>query len=466
MSTKNEDLRAARVSLAKLDNFDDEGKPMREAEWRHQFIIATRDLDDTQRAQLWADKLVYEGEAYEWLGNLKRGTADEQADVVDWAKLAIRVEKRWPTPKRDPAVWAEQQRRRWDASHLDVSTMVSDLADEMCTTRPHEVWAKQHLAKGRACTSTDTDLVYHTVEHSVPRWVVSLLPKKSRYGDAFEELCDDIGKIPSRELYDAYVYESTFQGLVASAQRLSVSASPTIPMYQPFPRPSAMRRQNLSPATAPPSTPGSQAPIPPPFPVFPTHQTAPRTPQVAFGTVTPIPRPTPGRQDPPHMPQLPPRPPTPLQPLGPGERPLRDPFPAVLPDTQEARTAYASRVEQWKQLNRGRQPTMDRPFPLSPGTYEQSRDVCVKCGRGFHYSLECEATGDSVVTEFERQMRSAILRSFRTAGQGGRGAGAMPGTPTPPPRAFGGRAREVSQLEHEAEDAYTDYYDSENEQGR
>ncbi|KAF8602981.1 hypothetical protein BDV93DRAFT_556907 [Ceratobasidium sp. AG-I] len=89
MSTKNEDLRAARVALAKLDNFDDKGKSMREAEWRHQFIIATRDLDDTQRAQLWADKLVYEGEAYKWLGNLTRGTADEQADVVDWAKLAI-----------------------------------------------------------------------------------------------------------------------------------------------------------------------------------------------------------------------------------------------------------------------------------------------------------------------------------------------------------------------------------------
>ena len=58
----------------------------------------------------------------------------------------------------------------------------------------------------------------------------------------------------------------------------------------------------------------------------------------------------------------------------------------------------------------------------------------------------------------------AVLRSFRTTGQGGRGAGNLLGTPTPPPRAFGsGRAREVAQLEQEEEDSYTEYYDSGNE---
>lgn len=443
-NTKNEDLRAARVMLAKLDNFDDEGKPMREAEWRHTFTIATRDLDDKQRAQLWADNLVYEGEAYEWLGNLKRGTTVERADAADWTRLLVHIEKRWPTPKRDPAAWAEQQRRQWDASYLDVSTMVSDLADQMCTTRPHEVWAKQHLAKGRACRSTDTNMVYHTVTHSVPRWVSALLPKKTRYGDTFEELCDDISNIPSRELYDAYCYQYTIQSLVAThLSRVTPPPAP-IPAYQPTPRASAMRRQPYAPPPPTPSTPSVQTPIPPPFPIPLAPQSTPRAQHVGFSTVTSIPHPSASRQDPPHMSTPPPRPPTPLQPAQPVERPLRDPLPTVLPNSTEAKAAYKVRVEQWKVANRGRQPSMERPFPLSPGTYEQSRDVCVRCGRGFHFSLECEAVGDAVVAEAERQMRSAILRSLLPGGHSSRGAGSVLGTPTPPPRTFGWKPAEGS----------------------
>ncbi|KAF8595096.1 hypothetical protein BDV93DRAFT_564734 [Ceratobasidium sp. AG-I] len=196
--------------------------------------------------------------------------------------------------------------------------------------------------------------ILNTIKHSVPRWVVALLPKKSRYGDAFEVLCEVIGKIPSRELYGVYVYEVTIQGLVASTRQLTLSSSPAIPVYQPSPCASATGRQPFVPIAGSPSTPSVQAPIPVPFPLCPTQQATPCTPQVAFGTVTPIPNNppmlhhTPGRQDPPHLNQPPLRPPTPLQPLGPGEHPLRDPFPTILPDTPEARTLWMARVASGK----------------------------------------------------------------------------------------------------------------------
>lgn len=91
-----------------------------------------------------------------------------------------------------------------------------------------------------------------------------------------------------------------------------------------------------------------------------------------------------------------------------------------MPNTPEPRTSYAHPVEQWKQQNQGCQPSMDLPFPLSPGTYNQSCDVCMMCGRGFHYLLDCKAVGDQPVTEYERQMRSVILCSMqsRSAGRG------------------------------------------------
>lgn len=467
MGSRNEDLRAARAALAKLDPFDDEGVPMREVEWRHQFLIATRDVSSAERAQLWADKLAFEGEAYEWLGTTKSTQAGRDA-AKDWDLLLPLIEVRWPTPKRDQAAWAEQQRTRWRTHFLDVSSMAAELADPSCSTRPHEAWARQHLAWGRACGSTDADLVYHTLYVLIPSWFISLLPRKRRYGDAFTELCTDIGDIPSRDLYDAYVHSCTMELLSSSLRAQFVSPPPALTV-QETPRPGVLRRTSTSsPALAlPPS--GSLAPIPAPFNNYQPPRTQPRTPQVGFAASGTPGRAESTRQQPPHFQTPPATVPAFAAPSVPPATParstpaLRDPMPALVAEnTPAAQAHHKALVTQWEERFRDLQPSVSRPYPLSPGTFEQTRDVCVKCGRGTHTALQCKAEPAQVLPEHERQMRGAILRSLKPPSQWGR-AGGVPGTPSPGLRFV----RDTSQLEEEleVEDSYTEYYASENDEG-
>ncbi|KAG8708148.1 hypothetical protein FRC08_000089 [Ceratobasidium sp. 394] len=193
----NKDLRNTRASLRNLPLFNDDLVPMREVEWRHAFTIATRDVTDAERAQLWADHLVFKGVAYDWLDTLKASGAPGTADAKDWSKLLPHIEARWPTPKRDPYALAELKRSRWDISVLKVENILAELIDESVVTKPHESWAKQHLSWGWDCGSSDADLVHQTLKRAIPPWMVAMLPKKARYGGDFEGLCKDIGELSS-----------------------------------------------------------------------------------------------------------------------------------------------------------------------------------------------------------------------------------------------------------------------------
>ncbi|KAG8730925.1 hypothetical protein FRC10_002245, partial [Ceratobasidium sp. 414] len=475
---KNEDLRAARVMLAKLGDFDDDGKPMAEAMWRHKFSIATQDLDDTQRAKLWGDHLLYDGVAFNWLGALKGSTLGA-TQAADWSQLAPLVEGRWPTPKKDPEAYAEQQRREWDASILRVADMIPVLADETSALKPHDTWAKQHLVKGRACGSTNADLVYRTVNQALPRWVVNLLPKKSRYGAAFEELCEDIGKITSRDLLDAFIYEHNYQLLVSSVGGLAI-APPQLP---------STVYSTAAPAPAPAPLPTATQTRVPNTPSFVRVQPTP-----AGATAVPMPSApsTPSqprvRQTPPHIPQQPtPHTPTHLPaqvprvvqttpvlqapPASGDGYPLRDALPTVLEDSPATRSDHELQVEQYRQTYRTKPPGIERPYPLTPGTYAQTRDVCVRCGRGFHFAAECDAASHLILPDRETSMRKAILKSMKpvwVTSRGRGGAGAMQGTPTPPTRPGGGQPRDVAQLEvQDSIPSWTDQLsESENEEGQ
>ncbi|KAG8774367.1 hypothetical protein FRC12_002028 [Ceratobasidium sp. 428] len=249
MTDPNADIRAARRALSDLAKFADEGDPMSEAEWRREFLIATREVSNKQRASLWEDHLAYSGEAYQWLASLKTaGTATD-----DWTTLLPLIESRWPTPSQDTDAYEERNRTRFGESYLDVESMAKALNDRQNPSRPHQVWAKQHLAKGKACDSTDKDRVYHTIERSLPRFVIGMLPKKSRYGSDFDGLCKDIGDLPARELYDAWAQASTLKRLEEFSLNPVVVTQPS---YTPKPRRSSFRteRESSVPASLPSST--------------------------------------------------------------------------------------------------------------------------------------------------------------------------------------------------------------------
>lgn len=419
---RHDDVRSAMAQLAKLPDFDDEGKPVREAEWRYKFLVATRTLSDADKAQMWADKLVYEGEAHEWLCTLQNSSEPDKNEATkDWSKLLPLIEKRWPTPKRDPDAYAEHLRQRWDSSVFSPADMAADWADEACMNRPQEVWARQHLTKGNACGSAGRDLVYQTTHHALPSWVVSLLPKKRRYGTDFEQLCQDIGELTSRELHEAYTRERTMELLVA-AQNLSLNDP------RPTTRTPLIRRQ--PPKAVAETTPPTMLPA--------------RPAQVTFAQ--PLQSALKPRDAPPHLGES----------ATQSQARLTATFPKlVAPDTPEERARHKALVTAWKTdpNNSGQKPSMTRPYPLSPGTYEQTRDICVKCGRAKHRVMECEDPS-KWLREEERLMRGAIVRSL-----------SQPRGSFRPAPASATVVRDTNQLEEE-EDPYTDYYDeSENEGG-
>ncbi|QRV73371.1 Retrovirus-related Pol polyprotein from transposon [Ceratobasidium sp. AG-Ba] len=462
-STMSKDLRAARSSLGSLPRFNDDMDPMREAEWRHNFIVATRGVTDEERAQLWGDWLVFQGVAYDWYEALQQSGASGMADSKDWTKLLPLIEACWPTPVRDPFVLAEQKRHRWDSSVFRVEVMLPALLDSSNATKPHEVWAKQHLSRGKDRGSSDADLIHDTLKRAIPAYLVQLLPKRARYGSDFEGLCKDIGELSSEEIVNAHAINKA----VLLLQTLSIGA----PVERSTPRtttqvaPSFSSSVRRTPSFTAPSSTASQATIP--APVFTATQSTGRAPQVTFATAAPETpaRNLPIRQTPPHLtaPQpaattvmatatlAAPVPQTPLQ------HPLRDPAPdLVAENTPSERARYNGLVAEFHAKFGDDTPNMSKPYPLSPGTFKQTRDVCIKCGRAFHTAVQCKDRS-AWVPEEERTMRGVILGSLIRSAK----AGSMQGTPTPGPRFV----RDTAQLEEEAEEEQLAQYESENEQG-
>ncbi|QRV83928.1 Retrovirus-related Pol polyprotein from transposon [Ceratobasidium sp. AG-Ba] len=332
--TVTKDLRAARANLNNLPPFDDDLSPMREVEWRHKFIIATRGVTNEERAQLWADCLVFEGVAYDWYQALQAAGTTELAESKDWSTLVLRIEDRWPTP------------------HPQVEDMLAELRDKTNPIKPHKTWAKQHLSRGRDRGSSDGDLVHDTVKKALPVWLTSLLPKRTRYGTDFAGLCKDIGELSSAEIVHAFEVNQA----VRSVQGLLLSSpAPQPPPRAPTPtslaRTSSFRRTQSNTTSS--STPAPQAPIP--APSFASTQTTSRASHVAFAT--------------------------PLASASPSPNP--DPAPSlVAEDTPDERARHNGLVAEFEaKFGVGATPNLDKPYPLSP---VQRSELVARGGRATH----------------------------------------------------------------------------------
>ncbi|KAG9126792.1 hypothetical protein FRC07_001955 [Ceratobasidium sp. 392] len=419
----NADLRAARRALSDaIKDFDDEGKPCSEEEWRYKFLRATREVMSKQRAELWADSLAFKGEAYNWLQAQKKDMTNSKL-VGDWTTLEPLIEARWPTPVPDQDSYEEAQRAQFMLSHMDVQAWASILCDPTNPERPQQQWAMQHRARGMACDSTNRDRVLHTLNASLPAFVIPLLPNGWNYAKDFNMLCKHIGELSNRMLYDAW----RDRALLKSIGSLSLSSTP--PASSPFPRtpspaPPAAARVTSAPNTlsATPATPkrGSQVSF---------SETSPAA--AALAVPPPIPPPafsSPAHQQPPHMPSTP------------------APTPATVTPTPGRPTKFGTR-----------RPTPEEHYPLTPGSLQPGPGVCFRCGMGIHGSVECPNTP---LDERERFMRAVILNPRSATRRQGR-AGTVPGTPTPAPR-----PRDTFQLETTTDEYAgweTDHYESENE---
>lgn len=325
-----DDLCLAHTRLRDLPYFDDDLRPIAEAEWRHQFIAATRSIADVNRAQMWADRLVYNGEAYHWFQALVRSSDTERkAAASNWSKLKALIEECWPTPEYDAAAIQNAHKQRWAESKMDVAELAAQYKDGK--SKPHELWARQHRAKGKACGSSNSDLVWKTLHKAVPGWVVAFLPDKEDYGDDFDKLCKDIGNLSLVALYSTYEQQSVLNGLM---QQLSLGdtpkASPPVPTPQVTPR---FSRQPSNTSNPPPAKP----------------QPA-RQPQVSFA----LPKAPPARDPPLHLPAAS----TPFKPL-----------PALVAEpTPDKWARHKALVDEYTAKHGDAEPSMELRYPLSPGT--------------------------------------------------------------------------------------------------
>ncbi|QRW11705.1 Retrovirus-related Pol polyprotein from transposon [Ceratobasidium sp. AG-Ba] len=414
--------------------FYDDGRPKAEVEYRRNFIFATLGLSDEQVASLWANHLVYDGPAYDWYESLVSTQAGKTA-AEKWSTLLPEIEKRWPTPARDTKATARRHRARWREHKFDIQPMREALANESSATKPHQAWAQQHKALGAAVTSmTNEEKVLQTLE-ALPVYLLELLPKRDGYVDEWDELIKDIGDISSRLLLNRYNQQS----MLDSMYTLSVSEPiqpPTTPRWRnarldrspppPAARTPAPRRE---PAVrfedTPRVVPATSAPSPNPF-------TRPRTPTSQL------------RDPPPH---------TPFTPQTPGPVPSvlsRVPPPVGaqrIPDTPEDKLKWNADVAQWKALYRQEPYSLRRPFPLRPGTFEQTAFSCTRCGVADHFSYQCEATGSDVLDDKEQGYRRLVARKLRDE----RKAGTQPSTPTPQQRVSDTAQVDYSEPDHDPE---------------
>ncbi|QRV90613.1 Retrovirus-related Pol polyprotein from transposon [Ceratobasidium sp. AG-Ba] len=402
--------------------FYDEGRPKPEVEYRRSFVFATLGLSDEQIARLWANHLVYDSPAHDWYESLV-STATGKAAAEKWSTLEPEIEKRWPTPARDAKATKRRHRARWREHKFEIQSMLSALESDSSTTKPHQAWAQQHKALGAALTTmSDEDKVQQTVE-GLPVYLIELLPKRDNYVDEWDELIKDIGEVSSRLLLNRYHQQCMLDSMYA----MSLSHAGHAPSISK-PRNSRLDRSPPPPvANTPPPRRGMGVRFE-------------ETPQVAPARATPSPNPftrprTPTTQThdpPPHFPMVPPTPqtPGPVPSLMSRVQAQAEPPPAGaqrVPDTPDDRTRWAAEVSHWKSLHRKAPPSLKRPFPFRPGTFEQTADSCTRCGMADHFAYACEAEGADVLDVKEQDYRRVVARKLRDD----RRAGAQPSTPTP-----------------------------------
>lgn len=428
---------AAFKVLRALGQFEDDGQPMSEAEYRRSFITATLDCADEDIAQLWQLNLRYGSPAFYWYHKLVATTAGRQA-ADKWSTLEPKIEEQWATPKLDFAAYNRRTREEWRAHAFNIEEMLDELMDPKTNIKPHLVWANRHKALGKRVNSTDEDRVSKTIE-VLPRFIINLLPKTDQYEEDFTQLMEDIGELSSSSIVDAYLTRATLE---MAMQNLSVAQAYTRPtVKQPTPHPAPSTRY-------PASTPQQQSLSGNPRHVHFVRQTAPsdkatslpplqlHTPEASLQRIRQLSAP-PGhrqttREPPPHVKQE--RSPSPPRVRAHSREPAegsamsrrtvsRPPSRPLAEDTQDNREAHALLVAEWLRRNpRGTAPLSD-PYPLSPGTYEQTIDLCLKCARGYHFSTACP--NPEIITEQERSYRHKLLNQLKRS-QPGRGRSATP----------------------------------------
>ncbi|QRW13773.1 Retrovirus-related Pol polyprotein from transposon [Ceratobasidium sp. AG-Ba] len=423
----NPDMKLVHQRLGDLRRFNDNGDPMTEAEYRERFIDITDGVADDVRAKLWASNLAYQGAAW-WWHRLNSEDPNTLAAMKTWSTLVLEIEKRWPTPVLNKSAYRRATQEAFWNRKLNVAKIADSLINNDTVSLPHQVWASEHYAKGMACNSTDVDRVSYTLRHCVDFTVIQLLPKRHDYDDDFKGLCKDIGEINPLSLYFTWKNRDDVDKLLAgSFTSLAVSPSATAiaavaaPLqhayhaYSPLPPLTATQPRTAPPVAAGTTVAQHQRPaaaLPKP------------TPQIHRTPATP--RPHTSKDQPPHFPALPPVPATPSQtPAQPARarqpatileqapppvsaefieklRAIQNPN-ALMPelvaaDTPENHAAYRANVLQFEQDHGDRGPWLTRPYPLSPGTFKQTLDLCTVCARGSHPAHKCpaEAKGESV----------------------------------------------------------------------
>ncbi|KAF8749003.1 hypothetical protein RHS01_10377 [Rhizoctonia solani] len=371
-------------SLNALGQFEDNGRPMKEAEYRHKFKYLTADCTDEVRAELWYMNLAYEGPAFYWYHELTE-TAEGKEAAKKWSTLELEVEKRWNTPAIDLKAFKKRTRNEWEARTFDIEPMLEGLRNPARGTKPHLEWSTYHKALGLRVKTGNAERVANTLR-ILPTYVINLLPETDQYDEDFDQLMSDLGDLSSSRLLHAFETWAAVEAM----RKLAVE-NPHIPRGHPSPAPTTRQRQpHPTPAPVPDrhihfqapltqSTRGTSLPaqqlVNPAMASLPIrHQSTP--PQRAFT-----------RDQPPHVK---------LEPLGspprarsatrePSERPAANRPTTVrsqngtIGDTPEARQSHQLQLAEWLRRHPSGSAPLNDPPPLTPGTYEQTTDLCIKC---------------------------------------------------------------------------------------
>ncbi|QRW08793.1 Retrovirus-related Pol polyprotein from transposon [Ceratobasidium sp. AG-Ba] len=385
--------------------FYDDGRPKAKVEYRRNFIFATLGLSDEQVASLWANHLVYDGPAYDWYESLVSTQAGKTA-AEKWSTLLPEIEKR------------ASSQGTMERAQIRHSTHARSTGQQIFGDKAAPSLGAAAQGLGAAVTSmTNEEKVLQTLE-ALPVYLLELLPKRDGYVDEWDKLIKDIGDISSRLLLNRYNQQS----ILDSMYTLSVS--------EPIQPPTTPRWRNARLDRSPPP-PAARTPAPRREPAVRFEDTPRVVPATSAPSPNPFTRPrTPtsqSRDPPPH---------TPFTPQTPGPVPSvlsRVPPPVGaqrIPDTPEDKLKWNADFAQWKALYRQEPYSLRRPFPLRPGTFEQTAFSCTRCGVADHFSYQCEATGSDVLDDKEQGYRRLVARKLRDE----RKAGTQPSTPTPQQR--------------------------------
>ncbi|KAF8751484.1 hypothetical protein RHS01_08154 [Rhizoctonia solani] len=362
-------------SLNALGQFEDNGRPMKEAEYRRKFKYLTTDCTDKVKAELWYMNLAYKGPAFYWYHKLIE-TEQGKELARKWSTLEPEVEKRWNTPAIDLKAFKKRTPQG---------------------TKPHLEWATYHKALGLRVKTGNAERVANTL-CILPAYIINLLPDTDQYDKDFDQLMTDLGNLSSSRLLHAY---KTWVAVKAMHKLAVENPQPTAQKTRAFPSParSLNKRSLPSPPTASkphhrhhanPSSVGS---------VTESGYAGPTTPYQAraAGVATK----------------------SPLNIKEPSKRPAASRSTSARPqnrateDTPEAQQAYQLQLADWLRRHPSGLAPLNNPPPLTPGTYKQTTKLCIKCARGNHTALLCPSIES--VSEVERSYRSRVLYRLKKA---------------------------------------------------